>query len=60
MIDLLLLERLARRRTQSARYRCHACGREFEGWGPSETIRCPDCLRPVVAATDSTVGDPTD
>jgi rRNA maturation endonuclease Nob1 len=60
MIDLLLLERLASRRTQSARYLCHACGREFEGWGPRETIRCPDCLTPVVADTDSAAGEPTD
>ena len=43
MLDLLLAERLARRRTQADHYRCDSCGREFEGWGLRQTIRCPDC-----------------
>jgi rubrerythrin len=47
VIDLLVMERLARRRSQAAHYRCGACGREFEGWGPPETVRCPDCSTPV-------------
>jgi len=53
MIDLLLTERLAARRTRASRYRCESCDRAFEGWGPVETIRCPDCSTPVGHASDS-------
>jgi rubrerythrin len=50
MFDLLIMERLARRRGHVARYRCNACGREFEGWGSPETVRCPECSTPVDVA----------
>jgi predicted amidophosphoribosyltransferase len=57
MIDLLVMERLARRRSQAAHYRCEACDRGFEGWGSPETIRCPDCSTPVdVDAGSATAG----
>ena len=53
MIDLLLTERLAARRTRASRYRCESCERAFEGWGDRETIRCPDCSTPAGDASDS-------
>jgi rRNA maturation endonuclease Nob1 len=59
VIDLLLLERLARRRSRTARYRCHACDREFEGWGSPETVRCPDCLTVVAVEDDGDTADGT-